>query len=208
MRDNRRQEGFTLVELLVCIAIIGILAIMQVHAGIKAIRQAKSVATGEAMRQHNLDRIADNVNRGRFDSGDASTRNQCRGAFRQMYDAGRYETAVTEVLYMVRNDREFDAYYHTLVDPDADKELEFEDGKLVAYTRDGDEVLLEPRNDRVGGVPVMWEFLSTNMSHMTTGTSIRVMYNDTHVSNLKYPGRFPATRLVAELGQDYMNKIS
>jgi len=208
MRQNRRQHGFTLVELLVCIAIIGILAIMQVQAGVKAIRQAKSVATGEAMRQGRIGRMADNANRGQFDSGDLVLRQECRAAFRQMFDAGKYEAAGTEVFYIVRNDREFDAYYHTLIDPDADEELEFEDGKLVAYTQNGDEVLLEPMNSRIGNVPVAWEFLATNMAHMTTGTSIRVVYNDSHVGTLKYPGRFPATRLVAELGQDYMDKTT
>jgi len=209
MRPKRRQHGFSLIELLVVIAIISILAMMQVQAGIKAMRQAKAVATGEAMRQKQIGKFADNANRGRLSGTDsASTREACRNMFREMYETGKAQAAVTEVLYALRNDRDFDAYYHTLIDPDANGELVFQDGKLKAKTGDGTEVLLEPLSDRITGVPTMWEFLATNMSNMTASTNIRVMYNDGHVDSVQYPGRFPASRIVAELGQDYMNKSS
>lgn len=209
MRPKRRQHGFSLIELLVVIAIVSILAMMQVQAGIKALRQARAVATGEAMRQNKIGQMADNANRGRFTSSDSgSTRKACRNTFRQMYETGKAQAAVTEVLYVLRNDKDFDAYYHTLIDPEADGELVFENNKLKAKTKDGAVVMLEPLNDRITGVATMWEFLSTDMSNMTAGTNIRVMYNDGHVDSLQYPGRFPASRIVAELGQDYMEKTT
>jgi prepilin-type N-terminal cleavage/methylation domain-containing protein len=208
MRTERQQRGFTLIELLVVIAIVSILAMMQVQAGIKALRQARAVATGEAMRQGKIGQMADNANRGRLSGDTVTTRQRCRETFRQMYETGKQEAAVTEVHYALRSDRDFDAYYHTLIDPDAEGELEFRDNKLVAETQDGTEVLLEPLSDRVTGVPVMWEFLATKMSNMTAGTNIRVMYNDSHVDSVQYPSRFPASRIVAELGQDYMEKTS
>lgn len=197
----RRHHGFSLVELLVVIAIIGILAIMQVQAGVKAIRQAKAVATGEAMRQNKIGQMSDG-------KGTGSTREQCRAAFRQMYNTGKFEAAITEMRYTVRNDQEFDAYYHTLVDPDATGDLVIENNRLKAKTRDGTVVYLEPLSDRTGGVPTMWEFLATNMAHMTTGTNIKVMYNDGHVDTMQYPGRFPASRMVAELGEEFIRKTS
>ena len=208
MRPMRRQHGFSLIELLVVIAIVSILAMMQVQAGIKAMRQAKAVATGEAMRQKQIDKFADNANRGRLTDDTAATRKACREVFREMYETGKAQAAVTEVLYALRNDRDFDAYYHTLIDPDAGSELVFEDGKLKAETKDGTVVMLEPLSDRIIGVATMWEFLSTDMSNMTAGTNIRVMYNDGHVDSMQYPGQFPASRIVAELGQDFMNKSS
>ncbi|HUW59817.1 MAG TPA: prepilin-type N-terminal cleavage/methylation domain-containing protein [Candidatus Bathyarchaeia archaeon] len=204
----RRQHGFSLVELLVVIAIVSILAMMQVQAGIKALRQARAVATGEAMRQNRIGHMADNANRGRLTDDTAATREACRNTFRQMYETGKAEAAVTEVLYALHNDQDFDAYYHTLVDPEADDELVFQDGKLKARTGDGTEVLLEPLSDRIIGVATMWEFLSTDMSNMTADTNIRVMYNDGHVDSVHYPSRFPASRIVAELGQDYMEKTT
>lgn len=205
----RRHDGFSLIELLVVIAIISILAMMQVQAGVKAMRQARALATGEAMRQNKIGKMSDNANLGRLSGSDsASTREACRNTFRQMYETGKAQAAVTEVLYVLHNDQDFDAYYHTLIDPDANQELVFQDGKLKAKTGDGTEVLLEPLNDRITGVPTMWEFLATDMSHMTASTNIRVMYNDGHVESVQYPGRFPASRIVAELGQDYMEKTS
>ena len=209
MRTKRWQRnGFSLVELLVVIAIISILAMMQVKAGIKALRQAKSVATGEAMRQSKIGNMSDNANRGRLSDDDVKTRENCRQAFRQMYETGKQQAAVTEVYYALRTDQDFDAYYHTLIDPDNEDELEFVDNKLKAYTKDGAEVLLEPLSDRVTGVVAMWEFLATRMSNMSTGTNIRIMYNDGHVESLQYPGRFPASRIVAELGQEFMDKTT
>ena len=205
----RRHDGFSLIELLVVIAIISILAMMQVQAGIKAMRQAKAVATGEAMRQKQIGKMSDNANRGRLTGSDsAAARDACRQVFRDMYETGKAQAAVTEVLYALRNDQDFDAYYHTLIDPDATEELVFENGKLKAKTANGTEVLLEPLSDRIIGVPTMWEFLSTDMSNMTASTNIRVMYNDGHVDSMQYPGQFPATRIVAECGQDYMEKTS
>jgi prepilin-type N-terminal cleavage/methylation domain-containing protein len=208
MRPKQRQHGFSLIELLVVIAIVSILAMMQVQAGIKALRQARAVATGEAMRQNKIGHMSDNANLGRLSGDTAATRKACRDVFRGMYETGKAEAAVTEVLYALRTDRDFDAYYHTLIDPDATGELVFQDGKLKAKTGDGAEVLLEPLNDRITGVATMWEFLATNMSNMTTGTNVRVMYNDGHVESVQYPSRFPASRIVAELGQDYMEKTS
>jgi len=221
MMPERRQHGFSLVELLVVIAIISILAMMQLRVGIKAIRQAKAVAIGEGMRQNRIGQMADNANRGRLSGDPVTTRERCRETFRQMYENDvaqasgterspltKVQAAVTEVHFALHNDQDFDAYYHTLVDPNASGELEFRGNKLVAKTKNGTEVLLEPLSDRIAGVPTMWEFLSTNMAHMTADTNIRVMYNDGHVESVHYPSQFPASRIVAELGQDYMEKTS
>ncbi len=206
MRTEKRQFGFSLVELLVVIAIISILAMMQVTAGIKAMRQARAVATGEAMRQDKIGNMSDNANRGMLNGDPVQTRETCRNAFRQMYETGKAQAAVTKVFYALRTDQDFDAYYHTLIDPEADGKLEFRDSKLVAETKNGTEVLLEPLSDRISGVATMWEFLSTNAAYMTADTNIRVVYNDGHVESVHYPSRFPASRIVAELGQDFMEK--
>ncbi len=211
------QSGFSLVELLVVIAIISILTAMYAAVGVRAISKAKRVAVVEGMRQEHIGRLADNANMARSSpSNTPSTaeeiREQCRAAFRQKMDLGGRELIFTELLCVVKSEAEFRAYWYTLVNPDATGAVTLAGNRsIVVQDENGQSYTLEWRDrssmkDREI-YPVIWEFLSTDTKHMSAESlGITVMFSDGHVEYLPYPSRYPATRVVAELSQRFMDR--
>lgn len=203
----RREHGFSLVELLVCMAIILILMALYLPVLGRAKEKAMDVAVKEGLRQERIGYMADRANGG----GDPTPgREECRQAYRHTIDIGRRETAVTELRYVVQTAAQFRAYWHTLINPDASGKLEFEQGLLVARDEQGNTHYLMPMGkymaDGGGGlVPVAWDFLSTVAAECGLGSAgTEVIFSDGSVKHYKYPGAFPAIPVVAELSHRYM----
>jgi prepilin-type N-terminal cleavage/methylation domain-containing protein len=200
------RSGHSLIELLVCIAIIGTLMAMSMPVYVKALRKAQEVGVSESMRQSHIARQADNANIAHRASPDGQDREACRGAYRRtMSDgSGDGEIVVTEMLYDVQSEAEFRAYWYTLIDPDATDPLAFDgDGNLMAVDEEGDVFLLVPI--RRGEYGMAWEFLSSVPRESSAGTlGTVVAYPDGHTDYVRYPGAFPACRSVAELSHQFM----
>ncbi len=212
----RRCNGFSLLELLICVLIIGILMSMYMGTLSKARRKAEKVAVAEGIRQKALGHMADHANIARPSKGkgQGATRHDCRQAYRQTIHTSEFDAFLTEMRYLVRNEDEFRAYWHTLIDPNASDQLEFSnDGALIARDESGDEFFLRPLgiiggNERSGPYPVAWEFLSTDLADTTvSGLGINVLYSDGHIEYLTYPNRFPACPIVAQLSHQLMRAM-
>lgn len=211
--SQNRNAGFSLVELLVCIAIIAILMALYLPTLSKAFNKAKSVSTQEGFRQSYIGEMAEGANEARAKLGPPPGRDEARAAFRMNLETGEGDQIVTKLVYVVKSDAEFKAYYHTLIDPDNSVELEFQAGYLVAEDGEGNAFYLTPIIDlhrvpaRLGVFPVGWTYLSTQLTDTSTGNiGCDVIYNDSRTVYLKYPGQFPASRVVAELSHDYVVK--
>lgn len=207
-----RRRGFSMVELLVVMAIISILAAMYLTALSKARRQAIKTANMARMRDEGMGRMAGGANGG----GDRSqpTREQARAAFRENRGPGYgngENIIVSRMLFAVSGDDVFRAYWHTLLNPENTAPLEYDGRNLKVTDKEGKEYWLYPMGDAVQGrmpganVPVEWEFLSTDLSDTSSGTiGANVLYPDGHVQYARYPGDFPMTRTVAELSHEFM----
>ncbi|NUM52399.1 MAG: type II secretion system protein [Candidatus Hydrogenedentes bacterium] len=205
----REKKGFSLVETLVVLAIILILMALYLPTLAKAMRKAKEVAGKEALRQSAIGKFADVANSTR--PGDSRPgRDEARDAFRQSLDIGKGDSMiVSELLYVVRSDDEFRAYYHTLLNPDNNEPLTYSDGgSLNAYDEFGALHVLERTEvlDYRGATYVMaWEFISTNLGETSSGTlGGTVLYSDGHTNYVRYPDEFPMTRTVAELSHAFV----
>jgi prepilin-type N-terminal cleavage/methylation domain-containing protein len=202
-----RSHGYSLVETLVVVAIIAILMALYLPTLSKVLRKAEEVAVKEGFRQKNIGRMADNANSAGRDLGPAPGRDECRDAFRQMVN----DVIATEVLYIVENDDEFNAYWHTMINPAASTPLEYTgSGDLLARDEFGDVYEL-PRVDKFlddgPSFPLGWEFISTDLTDTSSGTiGTNVIYSDGHVVYIRYPGDFPATRTVAELSHRFVEE--
>ena len=210
MKKSERH-GHTMVELLVVMAIIGVLSSMLLAALSKARLKALQVASTEAVRQHYIGEYADKANIARPEPDEpdlARLRQACKSAYREKYPTGSGETIVTRLLYVVRTEAEFRAYWHTLVNPEATRPLELESGALVVYDERGNKFELAPLDlGRVKGesFPVGWEFLSTDMSEMSSGSiGANVLYSDGHVEYVPYPGKYPVCKTVADLSHRFV----
>ena len=205
-----KRNGHSLVELLVCIAIIGTLMAMSMPVYVKAMRKAKEVGVSESMRQSHIARQADKANIARPDSPDGQEREACRAAYRREMSDGSGDgvIVVTEMLYDVETEEEFRAYWHTLIDPDAAAPLVFDgSGNLIAEDEDGTAFTLAPI--RAGEHGMVWEFLSSDPRESSAGTLGTVVgYPDGHTEYVRYPQRFPACRSVAELSHRFMVESS
>ena len=108
----------------------------------------------------------------------------------------------------MKNEEEFDAYFFTLIDSGATGELEFDQGRLIARGRNGAIFRLSPLqvfDDAFVDVPAAWEYLSTFMGDMNgTGIGGDVLWGDGSVEPMRYPGPFPMTKLVAQLGRRFV----
>jgi prepilin-type N-terminal cleavage/methylation domain-containing protein len=207
MMTRSPQRGHSLIELLICVTIIGILMALYMPVLAKARRKAVQVAGGEAMRQKRIAKEADGANSVRPPSVDnLPDRDACRNAYLQILQTGKHEIFVTELLYAIDGEAEFAAYWHTLINPSASGPLEFDGGVLLAK----DEVGTEFRLKALGAAlpdsgPVLWDFLSTNMADTTmTGLGINVHYADGRTAFMKYPGAYPCCATVAELSRRFV----
>ena len=207
----RRQArtGFSLIELLVCIAIICILMAMYLPVLSKAHRKAKDIAVAEGLRQEEIGRMADDANIANPRRNTAPSRIECRVAFRQLVPDGSGEGTIfaTEILYAVKDEKEFTAYYHTLLNPRNNEPLEFEDTRhLVARDPDGNEYTLVPLDEwKEEPLPKAWEFFSRNPDDGGSDSlGTNVLYTDGHVEYLPYPTAYPACATVATLSHYYV----
>jgi prepilin-type N-terminal cleavage/methylation domain-containing protein len=205
-RMGKSNDGFSILELLICVAIIAILLAFYSGALSKAFRAAKATAGAEGMRQENISRYAE----GSPEWKAAKLRDYARNRFRKVIDTGKQDSIITELIFKVDNDDQMKAYWHTLLNPNNEEPLEFHgDGRLAAYDSEGNGHYLtridEPDKRPSGYYPVMWQFLSTSTSEMgTTSLTFDVLYNDGHIDKVRYPGSFPATKTVAEFGHLFL----
>jgi len=204
------RKGFSLVELLMVVAIIGILMSMYLGTLSKAQRKARQVVAVEGMRQKNVAAMAGQPDRPHppTDTDDEERfRETCRMAFRE--DVGD-EIYITRLLLEVNDDAEFRAYWHTLINPDASGPLTYDGENLVVHDEDGRAFALLPLDaydPRPGDPARGWEFLSTHLGDMNAGTvGVNVMFWDGHVEYVRYPGPFPVTATVAELSRRFIEE--
>ncbi len=212
---NRRmlmysRRGFSLVELLVCVAIISILMAMYLPVLSKAKRKAEEVAIKEGLRQDHIGREAAvaNIARPKGIDLDEYGREACQDAFcKSMSDgSGDGDMLVTELLYDVTSEDAFRAYWYTLIDPSNTEPLEYTDGgKLIATDNEGNEFILKP----IYTGRMLWEFISTDLSETTSGTlGTTVLYPGGNVDYVKYPDEFPAVPIVAKLSHRFIEETS
>lgn len=206
------RKGFSLVELLVCIAIISILMALYLPVLSRARRKAEQVVIKESMRQGYIGNLADTANMAR-PPVNAANRAECRAAFRQDMGSADDPLIITEMLYVVRTEAQFRAYWFTLIDMNATDPLEYTDsGYLIAEDDEGTEFNLEPVDRLIHGTasngapaPMAWEYLSTDLRDTSSGTlGTEVMYSDGHVAYVSYPGAYPAVVSVAELSHKFV----
>ncbi|MBX7258456.1 MAG: type II secretion system GspH family protein [Candidatus Hydrogenedentes bacterium] len=198
----RSRRGYSLLETLICVAIIAILMALQLPVLSRALRKAKEVAVKEGLHQMQIGAMADGGS-----SNTRPDRETCRAAYRQTYE----ESLVTELKYAVHDEAEFAAYWNTLIRPGAIEPLQYTGGgELIAQDGAGTVYYLKPLN--LGDPPaetvvVGWEFISTDLSETTSGTlGTNVLYSDGRAVYIRYPGDFPMTSLVAELSHRFVQE--
>ena len=196
----RSRHGYSLLETLICVAIISILMALQLPVLTKALRKAKEVAIKEGLHQK---AIGDMAGDAKFDPRPG--REACRAAYRQTYQ----ESLVTELKYVVRSEQEFAAYWNTVIRPSATEPLKYAaSGELIAEDAGGSVYYLKALNmaePPTQTAIVGWEFISTKLSETTSGTlGTNVLYSDGRAVYIRYPGEFPMTPLVAELSHRFV----
>lgn len=210
---QKLRAGFSLVELLVCMAIIGILAAMYASQFVKVKRKAEEVVVMAQARDSTIGRMSDSANMAYAQGGQTDLRDLCRRAFREVMPTAKGQIWVTRLLFVVNNDDEFRAYWHTLINPDTEGSfMGNPGGAITVKDEDGREFTLTSVDETVrrGSVtsPYMWEFISTDLGETSSGTAGAVVaYTDGHTQYIRYPQQFPITQAVAELSHRYMESV-
>lgn len=216
MKTNRRtrfrpRAGVSMLELLIVVGIISILVFMYLGTFHRVLGKVKNTARAEAIRQAALSREAEAVHEGPMRTEPANVL-ECIWAFRQKLDTGKEKILVSEMLYVVRNGDEFRAYWNTMLNPHAVYAPEYDGDTLLARDPDGKVFPLPAlygshldANQKYGLFPIAWDFLSSNLADNTSGElGAEVLYSDGHIEFVRYPGKFPAVREVAELSRRFV----
>jgi len=204
------RRGFSLVELLVCLAIISVLMALYLPTLSKARRKAEEVVVQEGFRQEYISEMAKTANVAHpRPAPETELRARCREAFRREMTTVDGEVVVTQMLFAVSDEAEFRAYWHTLINPSASGPIEYNRGRVVVTDEWGNSFPLASMDSErplLGRpIPEAWEFLSTDLSETSSGTvGTSVVYTDSHVDYLPYPGPYPACRTVAELSHRFV----
>lgn len=199
-----RRRGYSLIETLVVMAIIAILMALYLPVLSKAMRKAEEVKVKEGLRQEQLGKMADNANAA-FAYEPPAGRTEARAVYRKRID----DMWVTELLYVVENDDQFRAYWHTLINPNNSAPLQWgPSGHLLATDENNVAHFLIPLKafpPHRAPVPRAWEFISTNLLETSSGTlGSNVIFTDGHVEYVRFPGLFPMTQKVAELSHEFV----
>lgn len=208
---RRRNGGWSLIETLVVIAIIAILIALQTPIFSKALRKAQETSISLTQRDAQHGRMADRVNIARDRLGAVNTqelRAHARAAFDSTLRTGIGDVRTTELLFAVANDDEFNAYWHTLINPGADWELEGSVGGGVTVRDEWGREFALPLLSRYDGpgVPISWELFSTDLRQTTSGTlGAVVQFSDGRSEYVPYPQAFPMTDTVARLTRIYLD---
>jgi len=202
-----RRQGFSLLELLICVTIIGILMALYIPVLGKAKQKAVQTAEKEGLRQHQIGKMAAGVNAGTTLTS-IPDRDECRLAFRHEIRVGKHDMIVTELRYVVQSEAEFRAYYHTLIEPASTDPLEYDRrGNLVAKDPEGNTFALRSMDllTEKEVVVIAWSFLSSDMSESSSGAfGAEVIYTDGRVRFVRYKEAFPALPAVAVLSHKFM----
>lgn len=220
-RSPDLSSGFSLLETLIVLAIIMVLMAIAMPHYLKAIRQAKEVAGNEAKRQSFLLQEIARIQCGEIPpnfSAEAAERLCARRSYRRAIDAGKFDLIVTQLLYQVGTDAEFNAYWNTLINVDESVPVSFTaSGELIATDEDGAQHVLPKAKESIdekGGSKhiIAWDFISTKMAHMNSDfAGTVVLLSDGSRTRVDYPDPLPgttvSTRTVAILSNRYMEQI-
>jgi Tfp pilus assembly protein PilE len=205
------RAGYSILELLIVVGIISILVFLQLGSMHRVLGKVKNTARAEAIRQDALGREADAVHEGPMRT-EPATRQECIDAFRKTLHTGKEKMLVSEMLYVVTSGDEFQAYWHTMLNPENFYTPEYEGNTLVARDPDGKVFRLPAlygshldANAKHGTFPIAWDYLSSNLADNTSGEiGAEVLYSDGHMEFVGYPGKFPAVREVTELSRQFV----
>jgi len=206
-----RNGGWTLTETLVVIAIIVILMALQMPVFSKALRKAQETSISLTQRDSHMGKMADTANIARESLGPVNSeelRARARAAYDSTLRTGVGDIRTTELVLAVSHDEEFNAYWHTLINPAAAWELEGSlGGGLIVRDEWGQEFLLPLLSQYSGpAVPVSWELISTDLSQTTSGTlGAVVQFSDGRSEYMRYPHGFPISEIVAERTRTYLD---
>jgi len=211
VRAFDKRAGYSILELLIVVGIISILVFLQLGSMHRVLGKVKNSARGEALRQAALGREADAVHEGPVRTLPANPI-ECIVAFKQTLDTGKEKIFVSEMLYVVKSGAEFRAYWNTMLNPNVLYSPEYDGDTLLARDPDGKIFPLPPlygshldASNRHGTFPIAWDFLSSNPQDNTSGElGSEVLYSDGHIEFVRYPGKFPAVREVADLTRQYV----
>lgn len=210
---SRTRGGFSLIEILVVVAIILVVLSFLLPAVSRALRKGREAMIMTSLQDLLRSDLAERANtvRDYFPK-----RPECRGAFRVRIGRDKY---ATQLLYIVRSDAEFRAYWHTLINPDNDDPLEFDRRHLLAKNSAGQVYPLRP------GSRMAWEFLCTDLKHMNSSQErigvvgvpeslrqqtdppvFRPWAGTDDKGFVAYPTEFPASQTVMQISHQYMEK--
>lgn len=188
-RRARLKRGFSILELLIVVAIIGVLMSLSLAAAHRVLTKGRDAIDRQALHEMVRAWRASNAN---F-SGDtivAARRAECRAAFHQEASTRFFGSML---LYKVKTSADFEAYYHTLLNPRFDEPLDIRGTRLFALNSKGEVVVLEAGISRW-----VWQYLVRDDDDVEDEVREVYVLDMRHGAGpVVYPGVFPATRSVA-----------